>query len=378
MFGPTPRRTARASPRIAVAATSNPRRASLRAEPIRDASRRPTVRAYTALVQAYASDGNVEAIDATLEMMRNDGVELNCHTYTVAVNGLVGAGDARLTLEAERFVRDMRGKAGIEPSAVTYNCLLKGVLRTDFDKIESGVRRSNGGFERAERVVEEMRAFGVSPTVVTYNTLIDGVSRGEPAESMFKVLSALVRDGHRPDVVTYTTLLKHFRGARRRGRRALADARDGGGRERARGRVGGERAGGRRCAAAGARARRRRWRARCSILRFSAPTRTPTARCWTGSRASATTGRGGAVRRAEAEGRGRRPQGLVTELARRRRKRLFRRDDDGAASPRSRVCAERQACASARAPDARLGAPPSWRRARRASPDTRRKRKHTT
>ena len=175
-----------------------------------DASRRPTVRAYTALVQAYASDGNVEAIDKTLEMMRNDGVEPNCHTYTVAVNGLVERGDARLTLEAERFVRDMR-VAGIEPSAVTYNCLLKGVLRTDFDKIESGVRRSKNGFERAERVVEEMRAFGVSPTVVTYNTLIDAcVSRGEPAESMFKVLSALVRDGHRPDVVTYTTLLKHF------------------------------------------------------------------------------------------------------------------------------------------------------------------------
>ena len=175
-----------------------------------DASRRPTVRAYTALVQAYASDGNVEAIDKTLEMMRNDGVEPNCHTYTVAVNGLVERGDARLTLEAERFVRDMR-VAGIEPSAVTYNCLLKGVLRTDFDTIESGVRRSKNGFERAERVVEEMRAFGVSPTVVTYNTLIDAcVSRGEPAESMFKVLSALVRDGHRPDVVTYTTLLKHF------------------------------------------------------------------------------------------------------------------------------------------------------------------------
>ena len=175
-----------------------------------DASRRPTVRAYTALVQAYASDGNVEAIDKTLEMMRNDGVEPNCHTYTVAVNGLVERGDARLTLEAERFVRDMR-VAGIEPSAVTYNCLLKGVLRTDFGKIESGVRRSKNGFERAERVVEEMRAFGVSPTVVTYNTLIDAcVSRGEPAESMFKVLSALVRDGHRPDVVTYTTLLKHF------------------------------------------------------------------------------------------------------------------------------------------------------------------------
>merc|ERR1719199_2247265 len=56
-----------------------------------------------------------------------------------------------------------------------------------------------------------MRARGVSPTVVTYNTLIDAcVSHGEPAESMFKVLSALVRDGHRPDVVTYTTLLKHF------------------------------------------------------------------------------------------------------------------------------------------------------------------------
>ena len=194
--------------------------ASGRADP--DARRRPTVRAYTALVQAYARDGNVEAVDATLALMRGDGVAPNCHTYTVAVDGLVERGDARGTLEAERFVRDMR-VAGIEPSVVTYNCLLKGVLRTcgsiDDDanaifaiaKRNGGVRETKRGFERAERVLEEMRARGVSPTVVTYNTLIDAcVSRGEPAESMFKVLSALVRDGHRPDVVTYTTLLKHF------------------------------------------------------------------------------------------------------------------------------------------------------------------------
>ena len=183
-----------------------------RADP--DARRRPTVRAYTALVQAYARDGNVEAIDATLALMRGDGVAPNCHTYTVAVDGLVERGDARGTVEAERFVRDMR-VAGIEPSVVTYNCLLKGVLRTSScgsrDDANATKPKRVGGFSRAERVLEEMRARGVSPTVVTYNTLIDAcVSHGEPAESMFKVLSALVRDGHRPDVVTYTTLLKHF------------------------------------------------------------------------------------------------------------------------------------------------------------------------
>jgi len=191
--------------------------ASGRADP--DARRRPTVRAYTALVQAYARDGNVEAVDATLALMRGDGVAPNCHTYTVAVDGLVSRGDARLTLEAERFVRDMRA-AGIQPSAVTYNCLLKSCVGAgtsssslldsmDVERVSSESPRDR--LRRAERVLREMREDGVATTVVTYNTLIDAcVCAGEPTESMFKILSALVDAGHRPDVVTYTTLLKHF------------------------------------------------------------------------------------------------------------------------------------------------------------------------
>ena len=56
-----------------------------------------------------------------------------------------------------------------------------------------------------------MRLAGVDATAVTYNALIDAcVSAGEPTEAMFALLSAMVDAGHRPDVVTYTTLLKHF------------------------------------------------------------------------------------------------------------------------------------------------------------------------
>ena len=180
-----------------------------RADP--DARRRPTVRAYTALVQAFARAGDVKQIDRVFATMRADGVSPNCHTYTVAVDGLVDRGNAR---EAERFVRDMR-VAGIQPSAVTYNCLLKSCVAVtssseSMDYVTS-IESPRDRLRRAERVLREMREDGVATTVVTYNTLIDACVRaGEPTESMFKVLSALVDAGHRPDVVTYTTLLKHF------------------------------------------------------------------------------------------------------------------------------------------------------------------------
>jgi len=185
-----------------------------RADP--DARNRPTVRAYTALVQAFSNAGDVAEIDRVLQMMRTDGVSPNCHTYTVAVDGLVERGNAS---EAERFVRDMRA-AGIQPSAVTYNCLLKSCVGAgtsssslldsmDVERVSSESPRDR--LRRAERVLREMREDGVATTVVTYNTLIDAcVCAGEPTESMFKILSALVDAGHRPDVVTYTTLLKHF------------------------------------------------------------------------------------------------------------------------------------------------------------------------
>ena len=170
-----------------------------RADP--NARSRPTVRAYTALAQAHASAGDVAAVDRVIALARADGVEPNCHTYTVAIDGLVERGDV---LEAERFARDMRD-AGIEPSAVTYNCLLKSCF------LAKGADSAEAPFERAERLLAEMRARGVDATVATYNTLIDAcVSANEPTEEMFKVLSALVDAGHRPDVVTYTTLLKHF------------------------------------------------------------------------------------------------------------------------------------------------------------------------
>ena len=100
--------------------------------------------------------------------MRGDGVAPNCHTYTVAVDGLVERGDARGIIEAERFVRDMR-VAGIEPSVVTYNCLLKGVLRTSScgsrDDANATKPKRVGGFSRAERGRLRRGAARVGPNV---------------------------------------------------------------------------------------------------------------------------------------------------------------------------------------------------------------------
>ena len=126
---------------------------------------------------------------------------------------------------------------GVEPTAVTYNTLLKSCVSNRVDEtnstMDSASRDSRDSpettgsseastsssreetervnLDRARRVLESMRAAGVDTTVVTYNTLIDAcIKNGEPTEATMGVLGALVAAGHRPDVVTYTTLLKHF------------------------------------------------------------------------------------------------------------------------------------------------------------------------
>ena len=84
-------------------------------------------------------------------------------------------------------MRDMR-VAGIQPSAVTYNCLLKSCVASgsprdssdtseSIDDVTVSIESPRDRLRRAERVLREMREDGVATTVVTYNTLIGACVR---------------------------------------------------------------------------------------------------------------------------------------------------------------------------------------------------------
>ena len=130
--------------------------------------------------------------------MRRRRVPPNAHTYSTIVDALVRRGDVG---GAEAVVDEMR-EDGVEPTAVTYNTLLKSCVSNRADESATGdsasrdspetspMSSSKGGddaastsssreetervnLDRARRVLESMRAAGVDTTVVTYNTLID-------------------------------------------------------------------------------------------------------------------------------------------------------------------------------------------------------------
>lgn len=196
---------------------------------------KPTVHAYTALVQGLSRAGKVDEAREWIREMKRRRVPPNAHTYSTIVDALVRRGDVG---GADAVVEEMR-EDGVEPTAVTYNTLLKSCVSNRADESATGdsasrdspetspMSSSKGGddasttssreetervnLDRARRVLESMRAAGVDTTVVTYNTLIDAcIKNGEPTEATMGVLGALVAAGHRPDVVTYTTLLKQF------------------------------------------------------------------------------------------------------------------------------------------------------------------------
>ena len=156
---------------------------------------KPTVHAYTALVQGLSRAGKVDEAREWIREMRRRSVPPNAHTYSTIVDALVRRGDVG---GAEAVVEAMR-EDGVEPTAVTYNTLLKSCVSNRVDEKESTMdstsvssptspmTSSKGGddasstsssreetervnLDRARRVLESMRAAGVDTTVVTYNT----------------------------------------------------------------------------------------------------------------------------------------------------------------------------------------------------------------
>ena len=108
---------------------------------------KPTVHAYTALVQGLSRAGKVDEAREWIREMRRRRVPPNAHTYSTIVDALVRRGDVG---GAEAVVEEMR-EDGVEPTAVTYNTLLKSCVSNRVDETESTMDSASRDSQRLHR-----------------------------------------------------------------------------------------------------------------------------------------------------------------------------------------------------------------------------------
>eukprot|EP00252_Welwitschia_mirabilis_P026785 TRINITY_DN891_c0_g1_i3.p1 TRINITY_DN891_c0_g1~~TRINITY_DN891_c0_g1_i3.p1 ORF type:complete len:814 (-),score=153.26 TRINITY_DN891_c0_g1_i3:261-2702(-) len=190
----------------------------------------PDMVTWTALLSACANAGLVEKAQEIFDEMVVSGYQPNSQCCNALLSAFVKdcqyarAFNSFYTWKEKGFFQDSLKRlqkdtspsyenmsiemCKFSPTAVTYNILIKACKSAPY---------------HAEALMEEMEAMGLSPDKITWSTLIDAYSNVGDLQGCFKVFNKMCKGGVRPDVVTYTTVIKVTFGTLLRGWRAHGD-----------------------------------------------------------------------------------------------------------------------------------------------------------
>jgi len=189
---------------------------------------KPTVKIYNHLLDALVgeAENRFHAIGAVYENMKGEGLEPNVFTYNILLKALCKNGkvDGACKLLVEM------SKRGCVPDKVSYTTVVAGMCRDGrVDEAREAAKRfgvesvvsvcnalvcglcKEGRIGEVFGLVNEMVVKGVDPDVVSYSSVISCLSDIGEVELSLAIFGQMVRRGCRPNVHTFSSLMKgHF------------------------------------------------------------------------------------------------------------------------------------------------------------------------
>jgi pentatricopeptide repeat protein len=183
---------------------------------------------FNTLIDACARSGDLSRIPSLLKDIESQGLKMGIVTYSAILKGYC---QKNMLDEAFTVFHDMTKTAGLQPDEIMYNSLLDGCAR-------------QGLYDRGTKLYRNMEDSGVRPSNYTLSVLVKMANRGKRLEKAFElcdelsakysfrlnvhvfanliqaciqhrdlargmgVLERMLQEGVRPDVRTYSLLLK--------------------------------------------------------------------------------------------------------------------------------------------------------------------------
>ncbi|KAK1287919.1 Pentatricopeptide repeat-containing protein [Acorus calamus] len=186
--------------------------------------RTPTVRSLNTLLDALCKSGRVEMAHRVFrDLKRRFGAD--AVSYNIIANGWCSV---KKTPRAVAVLKEMV-ESGFEPTASTYNVLLKGYFKAGqvregweffaemrrrkvcdvvaYTTVIHGVGLA-GDVARARRVFRDMVREGCEPSVATYNAMIQILCRKDSVENAFFLFDEMVSRGCSPNATTYNAVIR--------------------------------------------------------------------------------------------------------------------------------------------------------------------------
>jgi pentatricopeptide repeat protein len=121
-------------------------------------SLKPDVVTYTTVIGGLLDAGQRDAARSLIDVMQNEGIEPNLHTYSLLIADLARTGQRQQIMAAEELMRKLP-EQGMKPTEVTWTSLIGGYFK--------------GGYVAdAWRTLATLRATGVALNRVTYNMIL--------------------------------------------------------------------------------------------------------------------------------------------------------------------------------------------------------------
>ncbi|KAG1346776.1 pentatricopeptide repeat-containing protein [Cocos nucifera] len=159
----------------------------------------PSHRSYTALLAVLVAENRLALARGLYNHMREAGVPPTVVSYNVLLKALCSAATSGVsaatgTVDAALRVFGRMPDRGCPPDSCSYNTLIDGLCKI-------------GRVEEAQELFRQMDSNGCSPTVVTYTTLIHGLCRSDRLEEALKVFDEMGQRGVDPNIITYSSLV---------------------------------------------------------------------------------------------------------------------------------------------------------------------------
>ncbi|CAI9787597.1 unnamed protein product [Fraxinus pennsylvanica] len=151
---------------------------------------RPNIAIYTALIDAYAKNQNLDIAMGLFQRMQSEGFEPDEITYGVIVNGLCKSGRLENALQWFQYCRSNN----VSINTVFYSSLIDGLGKA-------------GRIDEAEKLFEEMVEKGCPRDSYCYNVFIDALAKSGQVDEALTLFKRMEDEGCDQTVYTYTILL---------------------------------------------------------------------------------------------------------------------------------------------------------------------------
>ncbi|KAG8528967.1 uncharacterized protein KY384_006656 [Bacidia gigantensis] len=168
---------------------------------------RPTKIHWTAMLAGCGRVRDLESMQGIWSNMLNSKFEPDNETWTAYIHGIVRAGQSQQGLALlEQLSHDWRSKIkSIQPSL--------GPVHGAMSAIHTLNRGRNSIIDFHKLVLNWARSQGLQPETFTYNIMLKTINLSATTDELQSHLKAMAEDNCKPDIITYTLILKGLVGS---------------------------------------------------------------------------------------------------------------------------------------------------------------------